>query len=246
MKQHPKFFTAMRNEVGLVLKRLRYGGDRRECPVCGEWSRAFAPAGAERRLDAQCLFCGAMERHRLVWVFLSWKRLLDGRGKRMLHVAPEPCLSRHFAVALGNGYITADLQRDAVTVRIDVERIPFLDERFDFVYCSHVLEHVPNDRRAMREFRRVLKKSGWAILLVPITATNTFEDPTIVSPEQRRDVFGQEDHLRRYGSDYVHRLEEAGFVVERYAPSDVVADSNDRARMGLTPASGEIYFCRKP
>src|SRR5262249_12426105 len=77
----------------------------------------------------------------------------------------------------------------------------------------HVLEHVPDDRRAMREFYRVLKPGGWAILLVPITVERTFEDPAVVDPAERLRLFGQEDHVRRYGPDYGDRLSEAGFAV---------------------------------
>lgn len=96
----------------------------------------------------------------------------------------------------------------------------------------------------MREFYRILKSDGWAILLVPITAEKTFEDPSITEPEERFKIFGQEDHVRRYGPDYADRLSEAGFSVEVISVNDLFR--NDEAiRMGLTPASGEIYYCTK-
>ena len=115
------------------------------------------------------------------------------------------------------------------------------------IYCSHVLEHVADDRQAVREFRRILKRDGWAILLVPIVpivAETTFEDPSIFDPVEREKVFGQCDHVRNYGLDYVDRLGDAGFYVEVTRIDDLVSRA-DAVKMGLTPVAGEIYFCTK-
>jgi len=107
-----------------------------------------------------------------------------------------------------------------------------------------VLEHGPDDKKAIRVFYRVLKDDGWAILLVPITSTITFEDSSIVDPKERLKAFGQEDHVRRYGPDYVERLGDAGFKVEVFTIADIT-DGNDAIWMGLTPASGDIFYCVK-
>lgn len=90
----------------------------------------------------------------------------------------------------------------------------------------------------------MLKNNGWAILLVPITRKKTFEDPSIVEPIERLKAFGQADHVRRYGPDYVDRLREAGFSVDTTKVNDLV-QSDEAVRMGLTTASGEIYYCTK-
>ncbi len=127
---------------------------------------------------------------------------------------------------------------------MDITNIEYPDQSFDVIYCSHVLEHVQDDKRAMREFFRVLKNNGWAILLVPITSEKTFEDPSIIEPLERLQAFGQENHVRRYGPDYVDRLCEAGFSVEVTKVNDLV-QSNEAVKMGLTLASGEIYYCTK-
>ena len=108
-----------------------------------------------------------------------------------------------------------------------------------------MLEHVIDDRKAMQEFFRILKNNGWAILLVPIGREKTFEDPSIVDPKDRLKYFGQKDHVRIYGYDYVDRLKETGFNVEVIKVSDLVKN-NEAERMGLTSSSGEIYFCTKP
>jgi SAM-dependent methyltransferase len=180
-----------------------------------------------------------------VWLYLANKTdLFDGRPKKVLHVAPERCLQPLFSRSLGQGYLTADLAKNRAMVQMDITKIDHADGSFDVIYCSHVLEHVLEDRQAMREFYRVLRPGGWAILLVPITVERTFEDPTIVSPRDRLRVFGQEDHVRRYGPDFVDRLRETGFDVRTIRVQDLYGQA-DAIHMGLTAACGDIYHCTK-
>lgn len=231
--------------VRRVLEGVLYAGKGRYCPVCGKSSRRFKPGGVVRREDAQCAHCGSLERHRLVWLFIQKKtNLFDGKRRKMLHVAPELCLEPRFKEHLGDTYLTADLHGPSAMVAMDITDIQYPAQSFDVIYCSHVLEHVQDDRRAMREFHRVLKSDGWAIVLVPITSERTYEDASIVDPRERCRVFGQEDHVRRCGPDYVDRLREAGFTVEVIAISDLVND-REAVEMGLTPDNGTIYYCTK-
>jgi SAM-dependent methyltransferase len=127
---------------------------------------------------------------------------------------------------------------------MDISDIQYADGTFGFVYCSHVLEHVPDDKRAMRELRRVLTDNGLAILLVPIDGDNTFEDPSVSDPKDRLKLFGQEDHVRRYGLDFEERLREAGFKVERTRPGDFLS-TIEIEKMGISKAAGDIYSCKK-
>lgn len=161
----------------------------------------------------------------------------------MLHFAPEIALERRFRSMVGAGYVSADLENSRAMVAIDVTAIPYPDASFDIIYCSHVLEHVTDDRLAMRELRRVLASGGWAILNVPIRGETTYEDPAITTPEGREKAYGQWDHVRYYGRDYVDRLRASGFDVQIVTTSDLVTDE-ERTRLGLTPAAGEIFFCR--
>ena len=227
-------------------KTIRYWGRGRYCPVCARHASHFEPFGIVPRDDACCVWCGALERHRLVWLFLQRRTdFFSGTTPRkMLHVAPERCFAQRFRRVIGGGYLTADLLAEDVDVRMDICDMHLPDNSFDIIYCSHVLEHVADDRRAMREFHRVLADTGWAVILVPISAAVTFEDPSITDRGERLRVFGQEDHVRRYGPDYIDRLLEAGFVVSRVFPSDFLS-REEIERMAITDAAGEIFHCRK-
>lgn len=201
--------------MGVPPARQRY------CPVCDRFSGAFLEFGRKRRPDARCPGCGSLERHRLVWRYFQRRTdLLDGRGRRMLHVAPEACFAPLLRRALGDGYVTADWSRPGAVMRMDVCAMPYPDSVFDVAYCSDVLEHVVDDHRAMSEFHRVLQADGWAVLLVPVTVSRTIEDPSVSDPAERRRRFGQEDHVRRYGPDFADRLRQAGFQVACITPRE--------------------------
>lgn len=229
-----------------IRNSYRYRGTERYCPICEKHSGKFLPFGVVKRDDAICPWCGSLERHRLVWLYFRMcTNLLNGISKQMLHVAPEVCLSERLALIVGRGYLTGDLMQPRVMVTLDIMNLPFRDETFEAIYCSHVLEHVRDDRQALREFRRVLKKNGWAVLLVPITAERGWEDPTVTSPEDRERLFGQIDHQRVYGPDYIDKLNEAGFEVTITTSADL-ASAGDIVRFGLSGnAAGEIYCCTR-
>lgn len=222
-----------------------FSGKERYCPVCERTFRRFARGGSGGRDEAMCVGCGALERHRFLWIFL-WKKtdLFNRKPKAVLHIAPEECLEPALRNYLGEQYLTADLLSPTSMVQMDITDIQYPADSFDVIFCCHVLEHVADDRQAMREFYRVLKSGGWAILLVPICGEITYEDPSIVDPLERLRVFGQEDHVRSYGVDYVDRLRETGFTVKKYAVNEL-CDADEATRMGLTDHSGDIFFCTK-
>ncbi|WP_442511236.1 class I SAM-dependent methyltransferase [Novipirellula sp. SH528] len=229
------------------LNRLRYAGTNRHCNVCGRDSKQFLRFGEEQRPDACCPMCFSVERDRLTLIFLQKKtEFFHGSVKRFLHVAPERALKKRFRDAVGEGYLSGDLSGIGAMEKMDILDIKYPDCTFDAIYCSHVLEHVPDDQQAMREFYRTLKPGGWAILNVPITHDETFEDPSVTSPEERLRVFGQADHMRRYGPDYKDRLVNAGFHVEVVSPNDL-SSHEEQVKLGMTNRkTGDVYFCTKP
>lgn len=218
-----------RDPLRMAAGRLRaplYRGTKRFCPICEGRFRKFLPAGVDRRPDARCPRCGSAERHRLLWLYLQDRTdvLNPERQLRILHVAPEPLLARKLSALPGIDYVSGDLAGIGM-MQFDVTRLPFDDRSFDVVLCLHVLEHVPDDLSALREFARVLR--GWGILQVPVFGGRTIEDPSVTDPRERLRRFGQEDHVRMYGRDYEERLRVAGFDVlvddyVRQLPVDLV------------------------
>lgn len=174
------------------------------------------PHGVVPRADARCPYCGALERHRLMRLYLEQcTPLARSEPLSLLHFAPEPGLFRWFRTLPALHYVSVDLDSFRAMVHADICALPFPADRFDAILCSHVLEHIPDDRRALAELYRVLRPGGWAILQVPMQAGRaaTLEDPSVVTPADRERLFGQRDHVRLYGADYFDRVRAAGFDV---------------------------------
>lgn len=191
--------------------------DEAECPICGTVVSQFEPAGNKKVVpDRRCPTCSSLERHRAIWLFFRERTNLFTEDVKMLHVAAELALQPQIKALDNVDYLTADLDPRRGMVEMDLTDIQMPDDTFDIVYASHVLEHIPDDRKAMREIRRVLRPGGWAMLVVPMWGETTREDPTVTDPKERERLFGQDDHVRMYGWDGVfeERLREAGFDVE--------------------------------
>lgn len=195
-------------------------GWRFRCSVCGFRARRFEPHGLTQRPNARCGRCGALERHRFIWSMLSRETdlFLPNSARNVLHFAPEKCFEPRFRAILGSGYSTADLMPGRADETLDITDLALPDATVDVVLCSHVLEHVPDDQSAMREIRRVLSPTGWAMICVPMHEGPTFEDSTITGPAEREAAFGQHDHVRVYGPDIAERLTAAGFTVSAVTP----------------------------
>lgn len=212
-----------------------YRGDARACPCCDGHFRALRRFHG--RPDARCPRCGALERHRLLWLFLRDDFGLERLRGHLLHVAPEVVFERKFMALPNLDYVRGDLapQRPGIR-RLDVTAIDFPDDAFDLIVINHVLEHVPDDRRAIAELRRVLRPTGVAIMQHPReeTMVETYEDDSIIAKADRRKHFGQADHVRVYGRDFFDRLRAGGFNVETRRYADEVS-RRDRERFALAP-----------
>ena len=212
---------------------------RRLCPICGH-DGVMIGVGHPPRWDARCARCGSRERHRLLWLWAIRTGNNQLIGKRILHFAPEKALRR--ALRDNPGYETADLRQPGVTHQVDITRLPMAGETYDVVIANHVLEHIEDDRRAIRELFRVLRPGGIALLTAPInpTRTVTYEDPAITDPIQRQAHFTAPDHRRFYGLDFADRLSDAGFVVETFRMTQA-----EEVTFGLLPMEW-LYVATRP
>lgn len=190
---------------------LKYAGLRYQCPICG-WRlrRLRTSTGPFPAPDSVCPSCGSLERHRVLWLYLRERGDLFAERLRVLHVAPEPGLERRLRARSNLDYLSIDLDPAAAMAAADLEHLPFADASFDRVLCVHVLEHVDDDAAALGELHRVLAPGGEAVVMVPLLGATTDEDPS-ASPQERLRRFGQEDHVRLYGSDLRDRIAVAGF-----------------------------------
>jgi hypothetical protein len=191
----------------------------RRCPICDWQGFQFLPSwpGPYFRQDAMCPRCSSWERQRLAYTLLEGS--LPKRLGKVLHFAPEACI-QNWLKPLSDEYHTADLMDRGAMHQVDIQNMSFADDSFDFVWCSHVLEHVPDDRRAMREIGRVLRPGGMAVIQVPAWGKETDERP-LSSDQERLMKYFQEDHLRRYGKDFGQRLQESGLRISVRSIEDV-------------------------
>jgi len=240
-------FKRMLTKVLTPVKALWHFSGAYYDPVCQNRVREFRSHGRAARANARCPLCGSLERHRQVWLVMkAHTSVFDTRPTRLLHFAPEPAVSKALRNLKGVNYLSVDLAPDRAMEQADITQLQFNADHFDLIYCSHVLEHVPDDRQAMRELFRVLAPGGIAIVQVPEKGATTYEDPNIDTPEGRADAFGQWDHVRWYGSDIAGRLSAAGFSVERVDSMELVA-KQEHERLGLIADqySTHVYLCRK-
>ena len=221
--------TPVVHRAGRPLRERRFAGTGVECPVCGGEFRAFEPYHG--REGARCPRCLALERHRLLWLYLERETPYLTERAACLHVAPEPALQERLRQLPLLDYVSADLNPGwPADLVADVTDLPFDVASFDLVICNHVLEHVPDDSGAISEIHRVLRPGGRALMLHPIEAERpeTFEDESATSGRERKRLFGQRDHVRIYGGDFYARLAQGGFEVERVRYVESLSDEEIR------------------
>jgi len=215
-------------------------------PIDGKSYRRFLPYGyAKVRENVLAPGTLSLERHRLFWLYLKNETTFFSAPLRVLHFAPEQAFVQKFKKQKNLTYTTTDLNSPIADVKADICDLPFKDNSFDFIICNHVLEHIPDDIKAMQELYRVLAPSGTAIVQVPYDAKReiTFEDNTITDQSERTRIFGQYDHLRVYGMDYFKKLSSIGFNVNALDyTSGISSDDIERYRL----CKGELLpVCKK-
>ncbi len=240
----PRKYLQLISHFFLSVLAVFYQGNKVTCPICENSYRKFLPYGRKARENALCPDCLALERHRLMWLFLKKETLFFSAPLKVLHIAPESCFIHRFQNLKNLEYITGDIESPLAQVKMDIHRIPFDDDSFDVVFCNHVLEHVDDDILAGREINRVLKKEGWGIIQSPVyNIEKTIEDKSVTDASERERLFGQRDHLRKYGLDYARRLSGSGLKVnENEFVKSLDAETIQKYAL---PANEIIYYCKK-
>jgi len=198
-----------------------YKGDNVECTVCGKKFSKFLSYGSDvaHRDNVLCPNDLTLERHRLMWLYLKdHSNFFTKKDLSVLHIAPEQCFHKKFKSQDNLNYLTGDLVSPIADLHFDLHDIPLEDNRFDVIFCNHVMEHVDDAIRCMSELHRVMKPGGWGIMQVPqdFSREETFEDASITSEEDREKHYWQKDHVRLFGKDYPNWLKKAGFEVDEF------------------------------
>lgn len=195
----------------LILK-----GDKFTDPIDGKSFKSFLSYGyGKQRSNVLSPSTLSLERHRLLWLYLKNETDFFSAEKKVLHFAPEQCFLKRFRTLKNLDYTTTDLLSPIADVKADICNLPFDDNSYDVIFCNHVLEHIPDDTKAMQELYRVLKPGGYGVFQVPqdLEREVTFEDNSITDKKERAKIFGQYDHVRIYGKDYFNKLRHIGFKV---------------------------------
>ena len=255
MKQRIKsVLRRARNTARRVLDAARPGlnraylaylsvGSSRECPNCGWTGHRFLVRDIPQKPAPLqiCPRCRSSERHRFAYLALEGE--LPSSGAHVLHLAPERCIEPWLRGIAGR-YLSVDLTAPGAMQKMDITNLQLESNQFSLVWCSHVLEHIEDDAKAMSELFRVLQPSGQAVIMVPIYGDVTYENAEITTPEQRLVHFKQRDHVRLYGLDIVDRLENVGFRVRLISTSMFSDQQRSRYQMDY-PSTREIFLCTK-
>ena len=204
-------------------------GDTFTDPIDGKSFKSFLPYGyGNQRNNVLSPSTLSLERHRLLWLYLKNETNFFSAENKILHFAPEQAFYKRFKKMKNLEYVTTDLNSPLADVKADICNLPFKDNEFDMILCNHVLEHIPDDTKAMQELYRVLKVGGMGVFQIPqdVNRDKTFEDHSITDKKERAKIFGQYDHVRIYGLDYFDKLRSIGFQVDEVDYTSKLSEEN--------------------
>lgn len=240
-----KLLTRLSFLLKPLIKIYLYGNKYTD-PIDGSSFRKFLSYGYNKiRKNALSPSTFSLERHRLLWLYLQNETDFFEKKMKVLHFAPEAAFLKKFKKLKNISYDTIDLDSPLADIKADICDLPIKNDSYDFILCNHVLEHIVDDEKAMKELYRVLKKGGTGIFQVPLNMSNkqTYEDFTITDPKERNKAFGQYDHVRVYGMDFFERLKNVGFKVEKCEYTSKLSEK-EKTKYCL-PKKEIIPVCRK-
>lgn len=259
----PNSLARSLKQMYLCLRGLLYQGTKYKCNLCNKEFRKMIIGGFDLPVITEkqivgagirqhiCPYCQSTDRDRLVALYLNHFFDFENTKMSILHIAPEPALFKQLSKCKNINYIPAVKYHEGfyypedITL-VDITDMHFGNGEFDIVICNHVLEHIENDKLAISEIFRVLRKGGTAILQVPYSTllNKTYENPLMTTVAQREEHFGQFDHLRIYGADYPNRLDDGGFKVDLFSP-DSVLKQDDINKLSLFE-NEKLFVATKP
>jgi SAM-dependent methyltransferase len=233
---------------GMQMKSLAYTGNSVYCNCCGKTFSRFLPYGNVPRENALCPWCHSLERTRLLLCYLERETQVFHKEMKILHFAPEWIIRKRLKKSASRqGYISGDINPALADKMVDITRIPYPDNHFDLIICSHVLGHVENEPLAIDEMYRVLKSRGEALIMTVIDLMNpeTYENPELTSAEARLIHYGEPDLLRLHGTGFIQRLKRNGMSIEEIDYTQKLTSAENR-RMNTGNRERELIFkCRK-
>lgn len=252
IKKVARFFFSEKTRINIYylffkIESYFYRGNNYYCICCDKSFRKFLPHGNVPRTNAVCPYCRSLERTRLLMYYLQNETPVFKQHLKILHFAPEKAISKKIRSFNNSKYITADINPALGDHIVDIQNIPFEEEVFDLIICSHVLGHVPDEPKAIDEIYRVLKPGGVAVILtlIDLNMETTYENKSANTPKERLKHFGESDLLRLHGNDFGSLLQREGIKVEaiNYALSFTDEEKN---RYQFGNMEREIIFkCQK-
>lgn len=240
-----KLLTRLSFLLKPLIKIYLYGNKYTD-PIDGSSFRKFLPYGYNKiRKNALSPSTFSLERHRLLWLYLQNETDFFEKKMKVLHFAPEAAFQKKFKKLKNISYDTIDLDSPLADIKADICDLPIKNDSYDFILCNHVLEHIIDDNKAMKELYRILRKNGKGIFQVPLNMElkKTYEDFSITDPKERNKAFGQYDHVRVYGMDFFERLKNVGFKVEKCEYTSKLSEE-EKIKYCL-PKKEIIPVCRK-
>ena len=232
--------------VLLNIRAYQYRGDKYFCPCCEQSFKTFLPmtAGASNRDNVVCPGCGVVERHRLLWLYLESQTTLLTNPHQLLYLAPTDVLQEKLKQYKNISYLSADLESPLSMQHFDIMDIPITNNSFSFIICSHILAHVKNHKKALKELYRILQPGGILILLDDYESRpKTLEYEEVKTPEERKIAYGQSDRWRLFGKDFLSEITSLGFKLTK---SDFASSFTKEETIKYRIDKMEkIYSCKK-